>query len=87
MTRRQEQPNRENKKSMPMIQRNFSPDAGRCYEGNRAGADQYLRWYDENDKRIRLKAKERKLLREKALTEFGRVLAQTEATGYRLGND
>ena len=47
----------------------------------------YLRWYDENGKRIRLKAKQRKLLREKAVAEFERVLVHTEPHGYRLGDD
>ena len=50
--------------------------------------DEYLKWYDEKGrKRIRLRAKEKDLLREKAVAEFDRVLAHTEATGYRLGDD
>jgi hypothetical protein len=50
--------------------------------------EQYLAWFDANQKRIRrLSAKERKLMREKAVSEFERVLAHTEATCYRLGDD
>ena len=50
--------------------------------------DEYLKWYDEKGrKKIRLRAKEKDLLREKAVVEFDRVLAHTEATGYRLGDD
>lgn len=48
--------------------------------------ERYFQWLDANIGKIRLKAKDKKLLRENAAKEFDRVLELSHSKTYRLGD-
>jgi hypothetical protein len=49
--------------------------------------DQYLAWFDANASKIRLKAADKKQMRELAVKKFDRVAELGEGSGYRLDEE
>jgi hypothetical protein len=49
--------------------------------------DQYLAWLDANLPRIKMKAGDKKLLRQHAVNEFDRVEKLSDASAYRLDEE